>query len=254
VPYDRVEVDGRSPTLNQLESAALVNYGHYSVMQVRNGRVRGLALHLARLEAANQELFDVGLDGDRVRAQLRRALGDDRLDATVRIVVFDGGGGPSILVAVRGPAEVSTRPQRLRVVHHARPIAHLKHVGSFGQLYHGIRAERDGFDDALFADTDGVVSETTIANIGFLDGDAVVWPDAPMLAGITMQLLEPRLRSGRRPIRVADLAALDGAFVCNSLGVAPVGHIDDLALPIGDGRLRRIVDAYEAVPWDPIEE
>lgn len=250
--YDRIEVDGRPPTLDQLGSAALVNYGHYSTMQIRRGAVRGLDLHLARLDAATRELFDVGLDGDRVRRSVRHALGDDFQDATARVGVFDGGTGPSVMVAVRGPAEPTDRPQRLRTVHFTRPLAHLKHVGSFGQLYHGLRAERDGFDDALLTGADGTLRETTIANIAFLAGDEVSWPDAPALAGVTMQLLERRLRSRRGPIRVGDLGSFDGAFVSNSVGVAPVGRVDDIALPVHAEGMRRVVDAYEAVAWDPI--
>jgi hypothetical protein len=34
-------------------------YGHFTAMQVRGRRTRGLALHLRRLEAATKELFEV---------------------------------------------------------------------------------------------------------------------------------------------------------------------------------------------------
>ncbi len=83
----------------------------------------------------------------------------------------------------------------------------------------------------------------------------MVWPDAPALLGITMQLLDRRLagsgvRSRRAPVRLADLPAYAGAFVTNSRGVAPVGRIDDLALPVGSGLLTRLSELYEGVPWE----
>jgi hypothetical protein len=52
----RTEVDGRPPRVEDLLTPALVNYGHITVMQVRDRAARGLDLHLARLSAANQEL------------------------------------------------------------------------------------------------------------------------------------------------------------------------------------------------------
>ena len=50
----RTEIDGRSPRVEDLLIPALVNYGHITVMQVRDRAVRGLGLHLGRLDAANR--------------------------------------------------------------------------------------------------------------------------------------------------------------------------------------------------------
>ena len=253
VTYARVEIDGRPATSDRLAAAALVNYGHYSTMQIRGRAVRGLDLHLARLRSATRELFDADLDPDRVRAHLRHCLGDDYPDATGRITVFDDGAdAPAVLVAIREPDEPSTRPARLRSVHYLRPVAHLKHVGSFAQIYYGIQAERDGYDDALLIDNDGSIAETTIANIAFGYGGEVVWPDAPILPGTTMQLLERRLASRRRQVRLVELPIFDAAFLTNSRGVTPVGQIDNVTIPVDDRLMREVVTAYESVPWDPI--
>lgn len=253
VGYARVEIDGRAATSDRLAAAALVNYGHYSTMQIRDRAVRGLDLHLARLQTATRELFDADLDPERVRDHLRHCLGDDHPDATGRITIFDDGAEePAVLVAIRAPDEPSTQPARLRSVRYLRPVAHLKHVGSFAQIYYGIQAERDGYDDALLVDSDGSIAETTIANIAFGYGGAVVWPDAPTLPGTTMQLLEPRLASRRRQVRLIELPIFDAAFITNSRGVTPVGRIDDVVIPVDDRLMREVVTAYESVPWDPI--
>src|SRR5690606_40286207 len=50
------------------------NHGHFTTMQVRDGAVRGLDLHLARLRDATRELFDVALEDGRVLGGLRQAL------------------------------------------------------------------------------------------------------------------------------------------------------------------------------------
>ena len=62
-PVPRIEINGHGATADQLGFPALVNYGHFTAMQVRNRRVRGLDLHLARLDSATRELFGASLDG-----------------------------------------------------------------------------------------------------------------------------------------------------------------------------------------------
>jgi branched-subunit amino acid aminotransferase/4-amino-4-deoxychorismate lyase len=63
-----MEIDGVAATVERLSAAALAGYGHFTAMQVRGDRVRGLDLHLTRLDAANRELFGAGLGPATVRA------------------------------------------------------------------------------------------------------------------------------------------------------------------------------------------
>jgi branched-subunit amino acid aminotransferase/4-amino-4-deoxychorismate lyase len=223
-------------------------------MQVRARRARGLALHLARLEAANRELFEAELDGERVRELIRHALRDVE-DASVRVYAFESNDEPTIMVTVKQPGDVST-PQRLQSVRYQRPEAHLKHLAA-GQGFYSRLARRSGFDDALLTTSDGFISESSIANIGFFDGSGVVWPAAPFLHGITMQLLERKLvelgmPARRAPVRLHDIASFDGAFLSNARGVAAVSEVDGMSLPMQARRMETIADAYAAVPWDII--
>jgi hypothetical protein len=84
----------------------------------------------------------------------------------------------------------------------------------------------------------------------------VVWPDAPQLQGITMQLLERELAgtgvaTRRSRVRVQDVVEMDGAFLTNARGIASVRRVDDRDLPESRG-LDTLVDVYAAVPWDAI--
>ncbi|WP_169951483.1 aminotransferase class IV [Microbispora sp. H11081] len=255
----RIEIDGRPPTVEQLSHPALVNYGHFTAMQVRGFATRGLALHLERLDAAGRELFSTGLDGDLVRHRIRHALGDDTPDASVRVVVHrpDDDAAPSVMVVVRPPVPAPERPVGLKSVPYQRPVAHIKHVGGFGQIHYGTLARREGFDDALLTGPGGVISECGIANVAFFDGSRVIWPDAPCLHGITMRLLEPLLTaaglpSHRAPVRLADLPSFRSAMVTNSHGVAPVDRVDDLALPVDAAFAAAVREIYESVPLDVI--
>ena len=223
-------------------------------MQVRACRTRGLALHLARLETANRELFGAELDDERVRELIRHALRDVE-NASVRVYAFESDDEPTIMVTVKQPGGVST-PQRLQSVRYQRPDAHLKHLAT-GQGFFSRLARRNGFDDALLTTSDGVISESSVANIGFFDGSGVVWPAAPFLHGITMQLLERKLvelgvPSRRAQVRLHDISSFEGAFLSNARGVAAVSQVDDMSLPMQARRMETITDAYASVQWDII--
>jgi branched-subunit amino acid aminotransferase/4-amino-4-deoxychorismate lyase len=254
----RVEIDGRAVSDEQFRHLALNSYGHFTAMQVRGGAVRGLDLHLARLNAANQDMFGVELDADRVRAHIRHALGD-LADAAVRtIVVPTEDDVPSVLVTVRPPADMSSAPQSLRSVPYQRPLPHIKQIGGgFGQVYYRRLAAREGFTEALLTGPDGVIAEGGITNVGFFDRTGVVWPDAPALIGITMRLLATRLAehgipSRRATVRLADLPTLEGVFVTSSRGIAPVDRVDELRVPVATDRMKAVSEVYDVVPWDRI--
>jgi branched-subunit amino acid aminotransferase/4-amino-4-deoxychorismate lyase len=249
----RIEIDGQRPSTEELWSTAS-GYGHFTAMQVRRRSTRGLALHLSRLTVANKELFDAELDHARVRELIRHALGDTE-DASVRVYVFASDEEPKIMVTVKPPGAV-TAPQRLHSVQYQRPDAHLKHLATEQGFYSRL-ARRNHFDDALLTEPDGSIAESATANIGFFDESGVIWPDAPLLRGITMQLLERQLPelgmpSRRAPVRLQEIASFKGAFLSNARGVATVSQVDAEPLRVDAECMKTISDAYASVPWDAI--
>lgn len=232
---------------------------HFTAMQVRGLQTLGMGFHLARLDAATAELFGVGLDGERVRGYIRHALADGAADASVRVNVFRPGtaGDVRVVVSVRPPAPAPAQGQSLQAVEYQRPLAHIKHGGGFGQSYCGSLANGNGFDEALLAGPGGIISEGSITNIAFIDGDQIVWPDAPALRGVMMQVLQRELtraqvRWRHEAVRVSDLASLAGAFITNSQGMATVARIDDLDMPTDATVLRTAARLLAAAPRDPI--
>jgi len=143
-PVRRIEIDGAPATVERLSAAAPDGYGHFTAMQVRERRVRGLGLHLARLDAANLELFGIGLDVVKACDHIRHALGAGTRDASVRVA------------------------------------------------------------------------------------------------------------SRRIEVDTAGLRSFRAGFVTNSRGIAPVGQIDDLSLPVDDTLLATLTGAYESAGWDRI--
>jgi branched-subunit amino acid aminotransferase/4-amino-4-deoxychorismate lyase len=242
----QVEIDGVTASPWQLRAAALSGYGHFTAMQVRQGLVRGFDRHLARLDAANREVFGAGIDAAAVTDHIRHALGDDMSDASVRVYVHEADGSPSTMVTVRPPGGMPAGPWKLRAVPYQRSLAHIKHTGDFGQRYYQRLAQASGFDEALLTGPDAIISEGTITNVGFFDG-----------AEITMQLLKPALAkhglpSRRGHVRVPELATFAAVFVTNARGIAPVGLVDDVRLPVDADFIARLAAAYESVGWDSI--
>src|ERR1700761_9216122 len=225
-----IEVNGREAAQAEVSLLEHEGWGHFTAMQVRGGRTRGLDLHLARLEAAHRDVYERALGGQEVRALIRHALGA-RPDASVRVYGYWAG----LIVTVREPQDTPDRPHAMTAVHFQRPLARLKHVGSWGQDRFRQSAVAAGFDEGLLVDETGRISEGTITNVGFYRDGTVIWPDAPKLAGITMLLLRRQLAAAgigqaEEPVRVQDLAGYGGMIVCNSRGWAPVGRVDDLMI------------------------
>ncbi len=164
----RILLNGHTPTGDDLHHPALINYGHFTSMQVRSGKVRGLHLHLERIERSHRELFGHGIDLDHAR-DLMRLAADGMPDSYLRTTFFEQNPGQlSVMTVQRPPVAANTEPVSLLPVEYQRPVAHLKHVGTFCKIFHAVQAERAGFDDALHISFDGFISETTGENIGFL--------------------------------------------------------------------------------------
>lgn len=252
----RVEIDGAPASADQLRTALLGGFGHFTAMQIRSGAVRGLDLHLARLDAANRELFGAGIDSAAIRSHILHALGEDQ-DASVRVHVHEGDGRPVTIVTVRPGGGLPDRTWRLRSVPFQRPLAHIKHSADFGQRYYQRLVQRDGFDEALLTGPDGLISEGSITNVCFAaDGD-IVWPAAPALTGITMRLVQDGLAVQGRPsrheqVRLSDLASFSAAFVTNARGIEPVGQIDGIGFAADDDVLATLRKARDVAGWDPL--
>lgn len=85
-------LDGRPATTGDLAPLAFSGHAHFTALQIRDGRVRGLDLHLERLRSASVELFGRALPDDVVRARLRTALQDGPADMSLTATVFSTAG------------------------------------------------------------------------------------------------------------------------------------------------------------------
>ena len=253
----RSELNGGAVSSEDLRTLALVNYGHFTSMQVRDGCVRGLNLHLQRLDHSTRELFGHPLDVDATRGYMRRMVADVAGPLSLRVNVFSRGLDrdhltapvqPDVLVTVGAARVIASTPLRVRSVCYERESPHIKHVGTFGLFQQRRLAQAADYDDALFVDATGAIAEGSIWNVGFFDGEHVIWPNAPALDGTAMQLLKTGLRERgestlTRRVQLTEIASFRSAFFTNSSrAVCPIARIDGIDLAV-DSHLLTMLEA-----------
>jgi branched-subunit amino acid aminotransferase/4-amino-4-deoxychorismate lyase len=257
------QVNGRTAAADDLAPLAFAGFAHFTAMQVRGGRVRGLDLHLQRLRTASIALFGRATSDDRMRAYLQLAAKAGPADLSLTAAVYSRAGEfsatdaqtePNVLVRT-GPAAFGPKgPVALAAFEHERMLPTLKHVGEIAKTYYMREAVKQGFDDAAFVDRKGRLSEASIWNLAFWDGAAVVWPEAAMLTGVTMSIVRRQLDAMSIPqrvqeITVSNLPQLRGAVVMNSWTPAvPVTRIGSVKLPEAPAFLDILRRAYDAEP------
>jgi branched-subunit amino acid aminotransferase/4-amino-4-deoxychorismate lyase len=232
------EFDGRPADLAEVTPLALTNYGHFTSMLVEQSAVRGLSLHLQRLVRDARLVFGADIDPDRVRHLVRHALDGVAGPIVARVTVFDpslelghpgADAAPHILVTTRPATQSSLPPMRFQSAVYCRDLPEVKHVGLFGSLRHRRGAQLNGYDDAVFTDAHSNVSEATTTNVGFFDGERIIWPKADILTGVTFALLD-QIHDGptaTAPVNLAQLGEMQAAFATNAvIGVRAIGAID----------------------------
>lgn len=255
-----IHLNGVPATSADLTPLAFAGYAHFTAMQVRNRAVRGLDLHLQRLRHASKELFGWHLRDDKIIAYLRVAMaaaGESDASLTCFVTSRPGEFAPvgekpalDVLVKVTAPATPPVGPLTLDIVRHERHLPQIKHVGEVGKTLFLRQANSRGFDDAAFEDRFGRLSEATIWNLAFWDGESVIWPKADYLPGVTMQILARRLEimgveQRTCEIRRSDISEQFSAVLMNSWtpGI-PVSWLGDGRMTQDIALIRILDEAY----------
>lgn len=258
-----MELNGHPADPEALRALALTNYGHFTSMRVDDGRVRGLGLHLERLERDCRIVFDAALDTGAVRGFVRRAVDAEGGSCVVRVSVFDpklemghpsSAAGPQVLVTTRPAGPVPLPPLRVKAVRHVRDLPAVKHLGLFGTLHARRTAQLAGFDDALLVGPHELVSEGVTWNVGFVNAEgAVVFPEGEVLPGVTMALLQRHHAHTTAPVALGEVPGMRAAFATNtSIGVRAIAAVDDTELPTDHPVLSALQHTYLSLPGEPI--
>ncbi len=260
-------LNGRPASAADLMPLAFAGFAHFTAIQVRDRKIRGLDLHLKRLRNASLAFFGRALPDEELRTHIRQAIDAGPADQSLTVTVYspDGEftadsmqGGLAVLVRSGPPSNGPKGPLRLAVVEHERPHATIKHVGESGKTYYLHQAIRKGFDDAAFIDRQGRLSEASIWNLVFWDGEAVIWPQAEMLTGTMMGTVQRQLeRLGvpqrQEEVTLSRLTEFSGAAVMNSWtpGIA-VNAIGSTAIPQAKTFVDLLHRAHAAEPAETV--
>jgi 4-amino-4-deoxychorismate lyase len=256
-------LNGVPVTLADLPKLAGLNSGHFTAMQVRDGKVKGGPLHLARLKAASIFLFGSSLPDETIRSFIR--ISSEGRSCSLRVHIFPaaaniGAIGPEdlqVLIIRSAPLEMNTTPITAGTAIYERFLPQIKHAGiAIGLIHHKRDALLNGYDDVLYTSAAGEISEGSIWNIGFFDGKGFVFPAAPALPGIMLQLIMTGLKQLKIPVTVApvyehQLTGFSTAFLMNSITAAqPIRQINETVFPVEVPVFNMLQHAYEQTPWE----
>lgn len=259
-----VTLDGKPVSADDLLPLALTNLGHFTSMRVEaDGSIRGLSLHMERLVRDCKVVWGADLDTGRVRHYVRQGLDGQRRPCVVRVRIYDpkvdmghpaDADDPHILVSVRAAGAMPPAPLRTMSVTYERDLPKVKHVGLLGVLHARRTAQLAGYGDALFVGRDGFVSEGGTWNIGFVDQNGtVVWPQAPVLPGVTMALLRQHAEHKVATVTLEQATGMAAAFATNtSVGVRPLSAIDETEFPVEHAVLTQLREAYLSIPGETL--
>lgn len=254
-------IHGIEATTAELSALALTGYGHFTSMHVEDGAVRGFDLHLERLLSNAKTVFGADLDRDTLVTDIRAAVAGSSGSYTLRVTVLD----PMInlqnigTVPARPVPLITSRPSgggslpalRAKTIAFQRDTPEVKHVGLFSTLHHRVTAKKAGFDDVLFTDPISTnISEGSTWNIGFITADGtVIWPNAPVLPGVTMALLQAANQHELQSVPLDQIGELPAAFATNaSIGVRPISTIDDHSFDPDHPVIGELQRSYATIP------
>jgi para-aminobenzoate synthetase/4-amino-4-deoxychorismate lyase len=191
-----------------------------------------LELHLDRLEDS-AEYFDFSFDRAAVRSALEdhaRQFADQKLaDAEPRSsrkvrLLFDAEGKAQIGSETLSPPGDPNRIGRVRIAAERTDPADrmLYHKTTHRLLYNWAfeQAKRDGFDDVIFLNLKGEVTEGAISNVFVVkDGRWFTPPvECGLLPGVYRRhLLETRPEIEERVVHLDDLRTADAIYLCNAV-------------------------------------
>lgn len=264
-----VWVNGRASAgeahVSALDRGFTLADGLFETLRVYDGVPFRLDAHLERLARGAAVLGIAAPSGelrDTVAGALRAAGGTGWSDAALRITLTRGAGVAGLAPPPAGSAPPPTVVVAVQPLPHFTPATYER--GLSARVASGVRneramtaglktlaytdavmalaeARRDGFDEAIFLDTEGHCSEATASNLFAAVGDVLVTPPVSCgaLPGITRAAVIELARGleievAERPLSLDELRGAREAFLTSSLReIAPLVRLDGHAIGLG---------------------
>ena len=220
--------------------------GVFTTIKVVEGEPEFLGLHLEKWE---RDCKTLGIVPRRIaRKVIDELIQKNEAQAGIwRLkILISGGEGPefnlgkrsegSLLMTLK-PYKGQPSPCRLIVYPYpvCRPLAAIKTLAFADLLWMADYAVKQGYDDAIVCDPQGMILETSVANVFWRQGNNLFFPNLslPLYPGITLQVIlkiAEKMNLGIHPIkaRLEEISTDAQFYLCNSMkGIVPVVSIGE---------------------------
>jgi branched-chain amino acid aminotransferase len=246
----------------------LNGWGVFSTLRVTDGVLFAFRRHYDRMQRDAETLHvPFELTPEELEARLRRLVeANAAANATLRVAVVRNRGGifesspsplASELYAFTADLAHWGDGVRLRYVPNGRfgvsPFSGRKVTSWAQNLVWYEQAHQEGFDEVIFLNEAGEVSECTSANIFIIKGDQVLTPPlgtSGCLPGVTRALLleeisVPPFTIRESALAPSDLEEADQVFITSTTrDLLPVLEVDHAPLPQSRASLKILQDAF----------
>lgn len=214
--------------------------GLFETIKVEHGIAIDLNLHIERMLNSIRCLeLDIKHEKDFLINEINTYIKKETIvDKALRITVFDKGYNISIR-DIPYNQETYEKGFKLTVSPIIRGdslIHRHKTTNYFENMYTKNFANKDGYDDGIFVNSEGVILECSMSNIFFIKGEIVYTPSGklPILNGIIKKRIinicdELHIELVENEINISEISSFDFVFVTNSLmGAMKVTEIDKI--------------------------
>lgn len=272
-----VQLDNEIIEINpEIQSLALYGYAVFSAFTATKNenkwKIKGLELHLARLERDSNAIFGISTDQERIKKGILFFLNShsEQHSMVVRVTLFPKNFSLAqpekiedihVLISGRPHSSVKNKPLKLTIIDERRIFAQHKTTNMISNLYARAVAHQNGFDDALMS-INNFVTEGATWNIFFFDGINLVTPelsDNLLLPGITRHILIKNSSNCgfnvlEQKISISDIKNYKLAFITNAaIGVSTVTSIDNIVFYEYNAIIENILNIYNSFPSSTLE-
>ncbi|HEV2574604.1 MAG TPA: aminotransferase class IV [Beijerinckiaceae bacterium] len=246
-------VDDRQARIAPSDRGFLLADGLFETFRAHNGKVLWLTSHLERLRAGAKQLdIPIAFSNDAIGNGLNGLVQKAGLsDAALRLTLTRGPSNKRGLWPSEEPAHptllasiapyVAASPAQLIVSQSTRrnehsPLSRLKVLAYGDALVAKREALARGATDAVLLNTQGDIACCTVGNLFIRDGNGWATPrlEDGVLNGLARARVLQALGARERRIAVIELGTIHEALITNSLGLAPVTHIEGRALKVSE--------------------
>lgn len=214
--------------------------GLFETIKIEQGIPKYLDMHLDRIFKSVKDLnINIKEKKDNIKIILLEYIKENKIDnKALRLTLFDEGYNISTRDIIYDE-NMYKKGFKLSVSPIKRGDSILykhKTTNYFENIYTKKYAVRNGFDDAIFLDTENKILECSMSNIFFIKNRQIYTPDKelPILNGIMKRRIknlckELQINMVESDIKINNISDFDFCFVSNSLmGAMKVTHINDI--------------------------